>query len=186
MKNFLLSLLLLPLLLVGCDFMNAEPAQKMGFIDTARILKESLPSEAGNAFLQNMGQLLEKELAEAKESLKSNPEDKVANQYVVNTHAFLKKRLQVEQQNVINQLNRAIGKHLEAYRLEHNLSHIVSTGSTLAYDKKLDITDEIIKIINKENIVFSPITSSQNAPKYEPAKEEVVEEKAVKEEKKGK
>lgn len=146
--------------------MAGETSTKVGFVDTQRLLSETKASKKGDDFIQTIGIELDKELKTIQAEFEKDKENKELEQHIIQTHAFMQKRLQVEKQNVIQQLNQVFAKVTEAYRAENKLDYIAASTSTLAYNKSLDITSEIINLANKEEISFSAITSNENAPKY--------------------
>ncbi len=159
MNRSVLSALILSLLLVsGCELSSA----KVAFVDTARVFKESTHGESAAIFLANQKTKLQNDLTQIQQELAKDPNNKEMQQYVVTMHRYFQQRMNTEQQNVVNILNKKLLAVVEKYRQDNKLSHVVSTQGVVAYDKESEVTKQIITALNAEKIQFSPVT--QNAP----------------------
>jgi len=185
-KHYLLpGLLLAALLAGGCVNPFDSPAPSVAVVDSARVFKESEPGKAGIKHLENLHESMQAELVALQQELQETPNDETLQQKLQVKYMVYQQRISVEQQQVINILNEAIQKALDACRAQQNLALIVGTDVVLAYGPAADITNAVIQEVNKTTVAFKPIepeteeaTTSDDA-QAEPATEDATPDAAA-------
>jgi outer membrane protein len=153
-RSYLLpGLLLATLLLNGCNVGSPSVA----VVDSARVFKESDPGKAGIKHLEALHDSMQAELNALQEELQAKPKSEILQQRLQEKYMVYQQRISAEQQQVINTLNEAIQKALDACRVEKNLALIVGTDVVLSYGQTADVTEAVILEVNKAQIEFKPI-----------------------------
>ena len=141
----------------------------MGIVDLSRLVRDSEPGKAANAFLEKTQKSFNDRILALQDKLKANADDEKVRAEFQTLYLGLQQRMQAEEQNVNNVLLDHILRTVKEYREKKGLGAIVRSEAVLDYDKALDITDMILDDLNKKNIEFKAVTSDQ--PKAEDAKE---------------
>jgi len=151
------GLLLVTLLLGGCisPADSSEPA--VAVVDSARVFKESEPGKAGIKHLETLHESMQAELNALQQELQAKPNDETLQQKLQEKYMVYQQRISAEQQQVINTLNEAIQKALDACRVQKKLALIVGTDVVLSYGQTADITGAVIGEVNKIKVEFKPI-----------------------------
>jgi outer membrane protein len=153
-SHLLPGLLIAALLSSGCIF--GSPSG-VAVVDSARVFKESDPGKAGIKHLETLHESMQAELNALQEELQGKPRDETLQQKLQEKYMIYQQRMSAEQQQVINTLNEAIQKAIDACRVQKNLALIVGTDVALSYGGAADVTDEVIREVNKAKIEFLPI-----------------------------
>jgi len=153
--KFLLSGLLLAALLSSGWIFGSSSG--VAVVDSARVFKESDPGKAGIKHLETLHESMQAELNALQEELQSKPKDETLQQRLQEKYMVYQQRISAEQQQVINTLNEAIQKAIDACRVQKKLALIVGTDVALSYGQTADVTDEVIREVNKTKIEFQPI-----------------------------
>ncbi len=156
----LLCVLSVSWVLTACDFQKST----VGFVNTGQVFNDSLVGKSAASFLQGQQKYLESEFAQAQKLLAADAENVEMQQYVAKVHTILQQRLKAEQQNVANILNACLQRIVKDYREEKGLTFIASTQSVINFDASVDITEEILAIMDKEIIQFSAVTEGTQMP----------------------
>ena len=168
-KRFILSLLLaLSLCLGACEQSSSKNAPTVGIVDLSRLVRDSEPGKAANAFLEKTQKSFNDRILALQNKLQANADDEKVRAEFQSLYLGLQQRMQAEEQNVNNVLLDHILRTVKEYRAKQGLGAIVRSEAVLDYDKALDITDMILDELNKKNIEFKAVTSDQ--PKAEDAK----------------
>ena len=168
-QRFILSLLLALLLCLGaCEQSSSKNAPTVGIVDLSRLVRDSEPGKAANAFLEKTQKSFNDRILALQNKLQANADDEKVRAEFQSLYLGLQQRMQAEEQNVNNVLLDHILRTVKEYRAKQGLGAIVRSEAVLDYDKALDITDMILDELNKKNIEFKAVTSDQ--PKAEDAK----------------
>jgi outer membrane protein len=153
-RYLLPSLLIAALLSSGWIFGSASG---VAVVDSARVFKESDPGKAGIKHLESLHESMQAELNALQEELQAKPKDETLQQRLQEKYMIYQQRISAEQQQVINTLNEAIQKALDACRAQKNLALIVGTDVALSFGQTADVTEDVIREVNKAKIEFLPI-----------------------------
>ena len=168
-QRFILSLLLALVLCLGaCEQSSSKNAPTVGIVDLSRLVRDSEPGKAANAFLEKTQKSFNDRILALQDKLQADTKDEKIRAEVQTLYLSLQQRMQAEEQNVNNVLLDHILRTVKEYRQQAGLDAIVRSEAVLDYDKALDITDMILDDLNKKNIEFKAVTSDQ--PKAEDAK----------------
>ena len=165
------ALPLVVLLLGGCTSPADSPAPAVAVVDSARVFKESLPGKAGIKHLESLHESMQAELNTLQQELQDKPNDETLQQKLQEKYMVYQQRISAEQQQVINTLNEAIQKALDACRAQQKLALIVGTDVVLSFGPTADITSAVITEVNKAKVEFKPIEpeAEATAPVTQPA-----------------
>ena len=168
---FLPGFLLAVLLLGGCISPTDSSAPAVAVVDSARVFKESEPGKAGIKHLESLHESMQAELNALQQELQDKPNDETLQQKLQEKYMVYQQRISAEQQQVINTLNEAIQKALDACRVQQKLALIVGTDVVLSYGPAADITGAVITEVNKARVEFKPIEpeAETTAPVAQPA-----------------
>ena len=156
-RHLLPGLLLAALLVGGCVNPFDSSAPSVAVVDSARIFKESEPGKAGIKHLETLHESMQAQLIALQEALMETPNDVALQQKLQEKYLVYQQRISVEQQQVINILNDAIQQALDACRVQQNLAVIVGTDVVLSHGPAADITDAVIREVNKTAVAFTPL-----------------------------
>jgi len=168
-RHLLPGLLLATLLLGSCISPANSSAPATAVVDSARIFKESEPGKAGIKHLETLHESMQAELSALQQELQANPNDEALQQKLQEKYMVYQQRISAEQQQVINTLNDAIQKALDACRAQKKLALIVGTDTVLSYSPAADITSAVISEVNKTKVEFKPIEPETGGVQVSPA-----------------
>jgi outer membrane protein len=170
-SHLLPGLLLAALLLSGCISPDGSSAPPVAVVDSSRVFKESEPGKAGIKHLETLHESMQAELNALQQELQAKPNDEALQQKLQEKYMVYQQRISAEQQQVINTLNDAIQKALDACRAQKKLAVIVGTDVVLSYGPAADITTAVIGEVNKVKVEFKPIEPEAEAvaPVTQPA-----------------
>ena len=151
------GLLLATLFLGGCISSADSSTPTVAVVDSARVFKESEPGKAGIKHLETLHESMQAELNALQKELQDKPDDETLQQKLQEKYMVYQQRISAEQQQVINTLNEAIQKALDACRVQKKLALIVGTDMVLSYSSTADITKAVIGEVNKVKVEFKPI-----------------------------
>jgi outer membrane protein len=163
------GLLLATMLLSGCINPADSSAPTVAVVDSARVFKESEPGKAGIKHLESLHESMQAELNALQQELQAKPNDETLQHKLQEKYMVYQQRISAEQQQVINTLNDAIQKALDACRAQKKLALIVGTDVVLSYGAAADITNAVIAEVNKTKVEFKPIEpEAETAPVTQP------------------
>jgi outer membrane protein len=171
-RYLLPGLLLASMLVGGCNSpIGFFSAPAVAVVDSSRVFKESEPGKAGIKHLETLHESMQLELNALQQELQAKPNDEALQQKLQEKYMVYQQRISAEQQQVINTLNDAIQKALDACRAQKKLALIVGTDVVLSYGPAADITDAVISEVNKTQVEFKPIEPEAEvaAPATQPA-----------------
>ena len=182
---------ILPLLLVCVFFVSACEQQKssIAVADLQRVMRDCDAGKKGVDKLNAMAREAEEKLKPIQEKLDKNPDDADAQSQFQQMLMPLQQRMQAEQQNMMNQLVDATLRVVNKYREQKGYAMILPADVAFSNDPALDVTNDLIAEVNKENIVLTPLpepkqpeaaTGAKAAPKEAPADDKAAMEKAAK------
>jgi len=165
-QRFILSLLLALVLCLGaCEQSSSKNAPTVGIVDLSRLVRDSEPGKAANAFLEKTQKSFNDRILALQDKLQADTKDEKVRAEFQTLYLSLQQRMQAEEQNVNNVLLDHILRTVKEYRQQKGLGAIVRSEAVLDYDKALDITDMVLDNLNKKNIEFKAVTSDE--PKAE-------------------
>jgi len=152
------------------NFYNSSFAEEIYFIDMNKLLNQSKAGKEAQDFLKekiitgdkklkNEGELLKKEeidLIAKKKTLSADEYKKTLNQLREKNIKFQRKRgnltkaITTQRAEARNNLLKAIDSILTKYMLENNIQIIIYRKYIVMANSKLDLTDKILEILNKE------------------------------------
>lgn len=142
----------------------AETAFRAGVADVARLMKESVPGKEGIKYLESQQQKYQKELDVIQDRLEKDPTDEASMKELQQLYTVSQQRIQAEGQNVASLIFDTVQKVLDNYRAEKGLDVILSQDTIASFDPKIDITSEIMAILDKQKIEFKPLPEPAKAP----------------------
>ena len=185
MRKFILPLLLLSLLLGACQE-QASQSDSIAVVDVQRLVSESEPGKAAQAFLEGMQKDFNDRLTAMQGKINPEKPDQAAAQALQMAYLSLQQRMQAEEQNVQNTLIEHVLRIVRAYRDKKGYKAILRSEAAIAYDKAIDVTSVLLDEVNLQKIDFKPVTKDApektEAPKAEaPKAEEAANAPATKE-----
>lgn len=163
-----LPVLVLSLLLGACQNPFSGSSPKVGVVDLSRLVTDSNPGKAARTFLENMQKDFNDRLTSLSKQAQDNQKDEKAAQQLQSTYMNLQQRMQAEEQNVNNALLEHVLSVIKKYREQNGLTVILRSEAALDYDKSLDVTEQLLAEVNKQNIEFKPVTHDEK-PQAAPA-----------------
>ena len=167
-SHLLPGLLLAAFLAGGCNSPFESSTPGVAVVDSARVFKESEPGKAGIKHLENLHESMQAELNALQQALQDKPNDATLQQKLQEKYMVYQQRISAEQQQVINTLNEAIQKALDACRVQQKLALVVGTDVVLSYGPAADITAAVIREMNKTKVEFKPIEPEAEAAPADP------------------
>lgn len=160
--------LFLPTILLGCLLFACQQAEttaqpKFAVVDLARIMRDSDPGKEGVKFLESMQSDMQNKLNDIQKKLEANPKDEAAQKEMQAVYMSSQQRMQAEQQNVVNVLYDTIQRVLNAYRAEKGYAVILGTEAAVAFDSKIDVTNDVLAAVNKQKVEFKSLTPEAGA-----------------------
>ena len=152
------------------NFYNLSFAEETYFVDMNKLLNQSKAGKEAQDFLKKKiitgdkkfkeeGELLKKEeidLIAKKKALSADEYKKTLNQLREKNIKFQRKRgnltksITTQRAEARNNLLKAIDSILTKYMLENNIRIIIDKKYVVMADSKIDLTDKILEILNKE------------------------------------
>lgn len=172
------------LLLNGCETSgNSAGGVKIAVADVSRLMKDSVPGKAGIKFLESRQAIFQKELDEIQDRLEKNPSDESAMKDLQRVYTASQQQIQAEGQNVATLLFDTLQRVLDNFREQKGYDLILSQDTVASFAKSVDITNEVMQILDQEKIEFKPLPAPKapveiNLPDpASPAKEDKTEPK---------
>lgn len=182
-QRFILPLLLALVLCLGaCEQSSSKNAPTVGIVDLSRLVRDSEPGKAANAFLEKTQKSFNDRILALQDKLQADTKDEKVRAEFQTLYLSLQQRMQAEEQNVNNVLLDHILRTVKEYRQQKGLGAIVRSEAVLDYDKALDITDMILDDLNKKHIEFKAVTSDEPKAEDDKAPAEAKPEAAKSEE----
>jgi outer membrane protein len=162
-------------------FCGVAQADKLAIVDVERIFRESEPGKAGEAHLKQARDILQKGLDEARALYKGQEDTPKARAELRNAQAALERQLAADRLAVRQVLTTTLEKVVRAWfdgPGQRAATRAVAPASAFfAYSPTLDVTDAILREMNKEKPAFHALPtvtvkanpSAQAAPPAKPA-----------------
>lgn len=162
MRRFLILLLggVFCFMLSAC---NDAGAPKIGVMDMNKLLRDSAPGKAGIQYIEQQQAGLQKRMEEIQDRLEKNPKDEAAQQELQKLFITAQQQVQGDGQAVVGALLEAIQKVADQFRKQHGYLAIVRVEALDSYDPSLDITDDMMKEVDKLNLDFKSILAAQSS-----------------------
>ena len=143
--------------LPACESGNSAPGVKIGVADVSRLMRDSAPGKAGIKFLESRQAQFQKELDDIQARLEKDPQDEGAMRDLQRVYAASQQQIQAEGQNVAALLFDSLQRVLDNYRERNGFTVILSQDTVASFAKSADVTAEVMKELDKENIEFKPL-----------------------------
>lgn len=161
---YILPLMIIGIFLAACqENSTAQTPFRVGVADVARLMRESEPGKAGIKFLEAQQQAFQKNLDAIQEKLEKNPSDEDAMKELQKVYAVSQQRIQAEGQNVASLIFDTVQKVLDAYRADKGLDVILSQDTIASFNRDIDVTSDIMALLNKQQIEFKPLPEPEMA-----------------------
>ena len=124
------------------------------------VFQTSKASVAAAEYMTKMESELQSELEKASAGLTKDAEGNVSKDDMPKLQKIfgeLQQRYNAEQQMVLTRLNTMATETVDEYRKQHNLEVIIRSDQAFSYDPAIDITEEIIKLMDTKQISFEPM-----------------------------
>lgn len=163
MKNFLLLILIgaLALPLTACNENASAP--KIAVMDVNRLLRDSVPGKDGIRFIIEEQGRLQGRVEELQKKLEKNPQDTAAQRDLQKLFIEAQQQAQGDGQAVVDALLDDIDKLADAYRRQHGYSMILRVEALDSFDPGLDVTDAMMKEVDKIKLDFKTLLGANRA-----------------------
>lgn len=145
----------------------AESALRIGVADVARLMKESVPGKAGISYLEEQQKKYQKELDVIQDRLEKDPSDEASMKELQQLYSVSQQRIQAEGQNVASLIFDTVQKVLDNYRNDKGLDVILSQDTIASFAPAIDVTKEVMAILDKQKIDFKPLPEPAKAAQPE-------------------
>lgn len=159
--------LILPVILAGVILLNgcetgskSENGVKIAVADVSRLMKDSVPGKAGIKFLESRQAIFQKELDEIQDRLEKNPADENAMKDLQRVYSASQQQIQAEGQNVATLLFDTLQRVLDNFREQKGYTLILSQDTVASFAKNVDITNEVMQVLDQEKIDFKPLPAA--------------------------
>lgn len=140
------------MLLAGCNQQQAD-GLSVGVVDEARAFKENKLAASAMAYLQKLGEPMQKKAEDAYNTMQEDQNEENVAAYKL-AMGELQNVMNGEQQRIVALIDAKFNEVLEQYRAENGLTLIMSKESVIASDNTIDITDDIIAAMDAIEIDF--------------------------------
>lgn len=149
----------LPLVLVCVFLVSACEQQGSTFAvaDLQRVMRDCDAGKQGVEKLSAIAREAEEKLKPLQDKLDKKPDDADLQAQLQQMYAPLQQRMQLEQQNVLNQLQDGILRVVNKYREQKGYAAILPSEVAFSIDPKLDVTNDLIAAVNAEKIEIKPL-----------------------------
>lgn len=143
----------------------------LAVVDTNRILSESQPGKAGEAHLNKVRNVLQKGLDDLQKIYKGKEKTAEAQNAIRQGYMAVEQQLASERQAVLQILSKALDTAVQEWRKGNKkVQAVVSKQMLLDNDAEIDVTNAVMKEMDKQKPTFPPLPNVQLTP---PKKEEV-------------
>lgn len=160
MRNlFVLSALFASIMLLGSCDSGGKPGEtvKIAVADVSRLMRDSVPGKAGIKFLESRQSNFQKELDDIQDRLEKNPSDEAAMKDLQRVYSASQQQIQAEGQNVAALLFDTLQRILDQFREKNGYTLILGQDTVASFAKSVDVTDAVMKELDKETIEFKPL-----------------------------
>jgi outer membrane protein len=157
-------------------FNGAAWAERLAVVDVERIFRESAPGMAGEAHLKQAQDILQKGLEELRALYKGKEHTAEAEAALREGHAALERQLAVERIAVRRVLAATLENVIRVWFTVHAkasaISAVATASSLIIYNPALDITEAVMREMNKEQPSFHalPVVTVKTNPQAAPGK----------------
>jgi len=180
----ILPLLCIALLTLALSACNQEPSVKIGVVDEAAAFKDNKVTTEAMTYLKEMGKPLQDKAEAAYKKMQANQNEETVAAYKL-AMGELQTTMNAEQQRIVAMVDAKFNEVLEQYRQDKKLTLILNKQSVIASDKTVDVTKDIIAVMNTISIDFTkpkaPAKPEATAPKAAPAVEKTAPAEPTKE-----
>ncbi len=170
----ILPLLCIALLTLALSACNQEPSVKIGVVDEAAAFKDNKVTTDAMAYLQTMGKPMQEKAEAAYKAMQANQNEETVAAYKL-AMGELQTTMNAEQQRIVAMVDAKFSEVLNQYRKDKKLILILSKQSVISSDDTVDVTKDIIAIMNTISMDFTkpeaPAKPEAAAPEAAPAEE---------------
>lgn len=156
-------------ILSGGPVLAEDGAPKIGVVDIARLMRDSVPGKEGVKFIETQQAAMQKKLDDIQDKLEKDPKNEELLQELQKVYASAQQKIQAEGQNVANLIFDAVQRVINRYRQEKGYLVLAGSDAVASYDPAIDVTKEILAELDKEKVEFKPLPEPE-APKTPDAK----------------
>ena len=149
---FILSLALA----AGCD--KPRDTKAVAIVNISQVFQESEAAKAGMKYLEDIGDEMQKEFLALQQDLEKDPNNAEKEKKFNESLTAFQGRLNAEQQQVLTRINDTFQQVTDAYREKNNIAVILRSDQVVSMDAAYDVTNDIVKEMNKLELTFTPIT----------------------------
>lgn len=153
------------MLLTGCN-QQAASGVTIGVVDEAQAFKENKLAASAMAYLQQLGEPMQKKAEEAYNTMQANQTEETVAAYKL-AMGELQNIMNGEQQRIVALIDAKFNEVLNTYRAEKGLTLIMSKESVISSDDTVDITADVVAAMDAIEIDFAA-----TAPKAETEEKE--------------
>lgn len=143
-----------------------DAAPKIGVVDIARLMRDSVPGKEGVKFIESQQAAMQKKLDEIQAKLEKDPKNEELMRELQRVYASAQQKIQAEGQNVANLIFDAVQRVINKYRQDNGYLILAGSDAVASYDPAIDVTKAVLAEVDKEKIEFKPLPEPP-APKVE-------------------
>lgn len=131
-------------------------ATKISVVDVNKVYAESSAAKEADQHVAEVRKVLQKGLADLEKRLAQNKDvsKEARERDLVNGHRVLERQMQIEIQAARNAVNAVMMECIKEWR-KKNGGVVMAKSQVLDYSSKMDITDTVIKTMNKKKAKFA-------------------------------
>ncbi len=140
----------------GCD--KPQDTKAVAIVNISQVFQESEAAKAGMKYLEDIGDEMQKEFLALQQDLEKDPNNAEKEKKFNESLTAFQGRLNAEQQQVLTRINDTFQQVTDAYREKNNIAVILRSDQVVSMDAAYDVTNDIVKEMNKLELTFTPIT----------------------------
>lgn len=154
-------------LLAACNQQQASVA--IGVVDEAAAFKDNKVAKAAMDYLQEVGKPMQTEAETAYKAMQENQTEETVAAYKL-AMGKLQNAMNQEQQRVVALVDAKFNEAMDKYRADKGLTVILSKQSVISASETVDITADIVALMDSMEIDFSKPEAPAPAPAPEAPK----------------
>lgn len=165
-KSCVFAVFMLVLALVaGCD--KKQDTKAVAIVNISQVFQESEAAKAGMKYLESIGNEMQNEFLALQQELEKDPNNAEKQKKFNDALTAFQGRLNAEQQQVLTRINDTFQQVVDSYREKNKIAVILRSDQVVSMDPAFDVTNDIVKEMNKLELTFTPIEPAK--PKDKPA-----------------
>lgn len=141
------------LILAACDN-TAQASLKVGVVDIARLMRDSVPGRDGAKVLESLEEELKATLEQIGAKVEQEPENEALMRDLQTAYGIAQQRLQIQGQNVAGALYDTLQKVMDQYRTDNAFDLILDQTTVVSFSSALDVTNAVMAELNKQKVDF--------------------------------